>query len=261
MAFVKYLLDKKQFDEAIIVMDQKLALAARKSEIDTLNFFLGKTYYHLQNLPKANEYLGRVSEANPQWFQESVFLSSFNSAYSGNYEDAEEKVSSYTNVKSPYPFLKTFHLAGLSLLRKDLNRFDSLALGFSNASAAVRKQQENFFLYRADLSKLISKSPLKAGFLSAIVPGLGRIYVGKRATGIYSMIVAALLGLQAYEGLQKDGANSTRFIFYSSLFTAFYIANIWGSTLSVKIMQNERQEAIRQQILFDLHIPLRTLFQ
>jgi hypothetical protein len=79
--------------------------------------------------------------------------------------------------------------------------------------------------------------------------------------GIYSLLISSLLGLQAYEGFQKDGINSVRFILYGSLFSAFYVANIWGSVLSIKMIKNERTEAIHNQILLDLHIPLRTLFR
>jgi hypothetical protein len=60
--------------------------------------------------------------------------------------------------------------------------------------------------------------------------------------------------------LRKDGVSSPRFIIYGSLFSLFYIGNIWGSALSVKIKRQEFNEKIDEQILFDMHIPLRTLF-
>ncbi len=64
----------------------------------------------------------------------------------------------------------------------------------------------------------------------------------------------------AYEAYRKAGAGSARFIAFGSLFSVFYIANIWGSVLAVKIKQKEYYRAYDNQILFDLHIPLRNLY-
>lgn len=260
LGFVKYLIDKKQFDDAILVMEQKILLNDGNNQIDSLHYLLGKTYYNLQKLDKANDFLMRVSKNNAYLYQEATFLRAFNSAYLSNYEEAGQTLFHYQVPSSPYPYLKNFQLAGLALLRNDFKCFDSLKSYFSDTHLEIRKQQENFLNYRTDLQRTKQKSPLKAALLSATVPGLGRIYAGKKATGIYSIIVASLIGLQVYEAYQKDGPVSARFLIYGSLFTAFYIGNIWGSTLSIKMIRNEKEEIIRQQILFDMHIPLRTLF-
>ncbi len=258
MTFVKYLIDKKQFNDAILVLEQKLAVSPKD---DSLNYLLGKVYYNLQNLPEANKYLSLVSSNYPRLYQEGVFLSSFNSAYMGQLKQAQTALVNYHPSIVPYPFLKDFQLAGLALLSNDFHRFDSLKMFFTKSNQVILDQQEQFSVYRVQLAKNKQKSPFKAGALSALVPGLGRVYAGKKATGIYSLLVAGLLGAQAYEGFRKDGVESVRFILYSSLFTAFYLGNIWGSALSVKMIKNERDEAIHKQILLDLHIPLRTLFR
>jgi hypothetical protein len=238
-------------------LEQKISSSQKN---DSLNYLLGKVYYNLQKLPMANKYLKSVSTNNPYLYQEATFLRSFNCAYLSQVKEAEIILLGYNPNVVPFPFLKQFQLAGLALLSNDFHRFDSLKTFFSS-NPSVQLQQEQFIFYRTELAKNKLKSPVKAGVFSALVPGLGRIYAGKRAMGIYSLLISSLLGLQAYEGFQKDGINSVRFILYGSLFSAFYVANIWGSVLSIKMIKNERTEAIHNQILLDLHIPLRTLFR
>ena len=87
------------------------------------------------------------------------------------------------------------------------------------------------------------------------------MYVEKPGQGIYQLIIATILGLQTWESYRKDGAESARFIIYGSLFTSFYIGNIWGSTIGVKLYKNEIKKTVDNAILLDMHIPLRTLFR
>jgi hypothetical protein len=152
-------------------------------------------------------------------------------------------------------------LAGFSILEKDFHTFDSLKQYFTYDRIDTQQQFENLLIYRNDMKSLKRKSPLVAGVLSGLIPGAGRVYGGKKATGIYSLIAGTLLGLQVYEGYKKDGLKSARFIIYGSLFSVFYIGNIWGSIVTIKVARDEKEEAIRHQVLIDMHIPLRTIFQ
>jgi hypothetical protein len=92
------------------------------------------------------------------------------------------------------------------------------------------------------------------------VPGLGKIYSGKKKQGIAAFLPVMSLALLTYEAYRMDGVKSARFIGFGALFGVFYIGNIWGSTLSVKIKQNEFNREYDNKILFDMHIPLRNLF-
>jgi hypothetical protein len=99
-----------------------------------------------------------------------------------------------------------------------------------------------------------------AGLLSAVVPGAGKVYAGQLGQGVAIFLQNSIFALQAWEGYRKDGPRSARFLIYSGLFTVFYIGNVWGSVLSVQIKRQEMYERINNQILFDMHIPLRTIF-
>ncbi len=64
--------------------------------------------------------------------------------------------------------------------------------------------------------------------------------------------------MKAYQKM----ALQVRALLFTVLFSLlFIVANIWGSVLAVKLVRNEKKDAIQNQILLDMHIPLRTLFQ
>jgi TM2 domain-containing membrane protein YozV len=80
-----------------------------------------------------------------------------------------------------------------------------------------------------------------AGTLSAIIPGTGRIYAGRLTDGLYSLLVIGTTGWQAYEGFQDDGVRSTRGWIYGAVCGFFYLGNVYGSVVAVKI-HNDRLE-------------------
>ncbi|MEQ9008361.1 MAG: hypothetical protein RLP12_10785, partial [Ekhidna sp.] len=75
-----------------------------------------------------------------------------------------------------------------------------------------------------------------------------------------TLLLSTIVGLQVREAYLKDGSNSTRFKIYSGIFTALYVANIWGSVVSVKIYKSEINDTYDEAILLNMHVPLRTIF-
>lgn len=97
--------------------------------------------------------------------------------------------------------------------------------------------------------------------LSAIVPGLGKIYAGRLGEGVSAFLITTTMGLVAVENYIKDGWKDPKTIIFGSLFSVFYIGNIWGSTLSVKLINDEFNKEVNEQILFNLRVPLRIIFE
>lgn len=77
--------------------------------------------------------------------------------------------------------------------------------------------------------KMHHKSPLLAGTLSAVIPGLGQTYAGNWKDGLFALIFTGSSGFQAYRGFEKAGVNSVFGWIYSAVFAAFYSANIYGA--------------------------------
>ncbi len=78
------------------------------------------------------------------------------------------------------------------------------------------------------------KSPILAATLSAVVPGLGKIYAGRLYDGLYSLAINASLSLGLYFAV-KDGSR-VRTAVYGVALTYFWTGNVYGSYVTVKKM-------------------------
>ena len=100
------------------------------------------------------------------------------------------------------------------------------------------------------------RSPLLAGAMSAIIPGSGKIYAGDLGSGVSSLLTVGALGLMAWESQSKLGWSDWRTITLTSILGLFYIADIYGSALSVSVIRQTYEDARKTTLLFDLRIPL-----
>jgi TM2 domain-containing membrane protein YozV len=259
LKFATYLYQKKNYDEAVFVLKNLLARNTTSGVIDSSTYLLGRIYYNLQQLPSSIFYYDQVSNSS-KLKTEAVFFSSFNEAYLGNAENGFKKLEQLNFTEKRMQDLKLFEMAGMSLLQNDYTSFHSLRSKIVDFSYEFAEQNNNLDLYYTSLVNAKRKSPFLGAVMSVVIPGSGKIYAGKTGQGIYNFFITGILGLQTMEAYRKSGPQSFRFIAYSTLFGSFYIGNIWGSALSVKMKKDESIEGIHQQILFDLHIPLRTIF-
>lgn len=101
-----------------------------------------------------------------------------------------------------------------------------------------------------------ARSPYLAAAMSAVIPGAGKIYAGDIHSGVSTfLIVGALAGMLA-ETWVKCGPRDWKTISLGSLFGLFYIGNVYGSYLSVSIMENAISDAQKAALLFNIRIPL-----
>jgi len=75
------------------------------------------------------------------------------------------------------------------------------------------------------------KSPILGGFLSAIVPGTGKIYAGRAFDGLLSLLINVSTGYSAYRAYRYG--RELEFYLYSGLFLIFYLGDIYGSYVAV----------------------------
>jgi TM2 domain-containing membrane protein YozV len=101
------------------------------------------------------------------------------------------------------------------------------------------------------------KSAFVSGLLSAVVPGLGKMYVGQKKEGITAFLTVVPLGLLVFENVYKTGWNKPQTIVVSGLFSIFYIGNIFGSIYSSKAYYQNQNEKFNNEIFSNLYFPLR----
>lgn len=260
--FTTYLIDNAQYKDAIIVLenlDQSLFLGFPE-KMDSVNYFKGWSYYNIKSLDSSSFYLSQVNLNSP-FYLKSNFYNSFNQIYIGNTATAKSVLANInTTDQQNYNQLKMLDIAGIALLERNFAVFDSVSLLFDYSYFPIVTEQQSFVKYATDLRSIKRKSPLLAGIMSAVIPGSGKYYAGYRGQAIAAFLPVVTLAGVAAENYFRGGPQSIQFIAFASLFSLFYVGNIWGSVLSVKIKRNEMYRKIDHEILLDLHLPLRRIF-
>jgi hypothetical protein len=118
----------------------------------------------------------------------------------------------------------------------------------------VRSRAPSFSLVAADpgltelygkASDIRRKSPAAAVTLSAIVPGLGKIYSNDWKDGLLSLLFVATNAWQSYRGFSRKGVTSVSGWIFGSLAAGFYSANLFGSWKSANVYNEKQVDLIR----------------
>lgn len=251
--FAQYLMRNQLQQEAIFVLKSFPAS-------DSVNYFLGENYFQLKQLDSASLFFSKVTPISVL-YEEAGFKGAFSAIYLKNFDQASASLNLILTTDPILEGLKNLNLAGIALLERNFDGFEAKKTEFDFSLYQLKNEEQNLVNLKDELLQVKSKSPLLAGVLSAVIPGAGKVYAGKWKQGLAYFGIMTALGLQWYESYKKRGIDSPYFYFYGSAFTLFYIGNIWGSALSVQIEKNEQFKSIDNQILVNLQLPLRTVFQ
>jgi TM2 domain-containing membrane protein YozV len=99
------------------------------------------------------------------------------------------------------------------------------------------------------------KSKFQAAALSAFIPGSGKIYSGRIADGLYSLLLVGLTAWQSYDGFEDDGASSAKGWIFGVLGTAFYLGNIYGSAVAVEIYNRKIHNEFLRGLQIEITLP------
>lgn len=91
------------------------------------------------------------------------------------------------------------------------------------------------------------RSPVLAGLLSAVVPGMGKVYCGRTWDGIYSLVTIGTFAWQSYSGFK--GRSSLKGWAFGAAAGIFYLGNIYGSAAAAKIYNLEEHERFKDAVL------------
>ncbi len=228
---------------------------------DSVNYFLGIEYYNEKKYTEARKHLLAVSD-NVFFYYKAHYLAGNIDAENNmidsaivNYNAIEESTNATLNE------LKQFELAGLYLINRNYTMFDSLSNYPNFLNPIIKEELENLKKYSGIEKKIKRKSPFIAGTLSAIVPGLGKVYTGNNGQALASFLTCGLIGAVAAENYVKMGIKHPQTIFFTGLFGLFYVGNIWGSAVSVQLVKIEKQLENKHNILVSIKIPVSKFFQ
>lgn len=257
--FANNLFNKEQYAEAAFVLNGVDVNNINATQKDSLFFEKAWLFYTQKKIDSAIVYFAKISSIDYRKTK-SDFFRAYCLAFSKKNDESKNTLDLIEAKDSVITQLKNFQCAGLALLKKDYVAFDKYASNFTYNNYAFNNEEKILAETKKNMALHKKKSPFIAATLSAIIPGLGKIYAGKKKEGIGAFIPIVSSGLIALEAYNKGGLKDARFLIFGTLFTTFYIGNIWGSSLSVKISESEFNAKNENKILFNLHIPLRNIF-
>lgn len=257
--FIKHLINKGYYKEAIYLIDRD-TFDYQKQQLDSLHFFHGWAHYSLKNLEQSTHFLLKVGNESP-FYRKSHFFAGYNQIYLENYDEAQNIFNQMNIREEPHLSLLNFELTGIDMLQGNWQQAKEQLKLVNENNATLYEQVLALEEICKEHENHSSKSPVLAGIMSGIIPGTGKIYAGETGSGIASMIGTVGFGLITWENYHKRGIKNAKTIIFGSIFILNYVSNIYGSVISIKVSENEYKYTVHNQILFQLHIPLRNFFE
>ena len=254
--YALYLLKNKMPEDCIFLIKNENNINYSIDQKDSINNFIGHAFYDCERFDSAAFYLSSIS-TNFIRYNECKYISAYAFTTICDYSKGVEQLKKIDSSDIKNKELTNFELSGIYLLLRDTLNFSKISKSFTYNLNETSEQEKKILQLNDEIKNNKIKSGLLAGIMSAVIPGLGKIYAGKIGQGASSFLPVTLMGVMAYESYMKAGISSARFIFSAGLFSIFYIGNIWGSILSVSVSRNEKNNEINNKILFSLRIPLQ----
>jgi len=98
----------------------------------------------------------------------------------------------------------------------------------------------------AQRQKLQRKSPLLASFLSAVVPGLGKVYIKRPGDALFSFGMTGFAGLVSWQALKADLLITG--IACSGITLSFYLGTIYGSYIGTQLHNRSQHENLVERL-------------
>lgn len=258
-AFLNHLMNREYFREVLYLTDQTDFDRLDAGFRDSLHYMRGWSLYSLKKLNQSASEFEKVG-ATSTFYHKSRFFAAYNFLYIGNNTRAANTLDRIQINNPNLNTLRNFEKAGIALMNRNFSGFDKAFNTVDTSYYPLAEESVKLNNYATELRNHQPKSPFLAGLMSSIIPGSGKIYAGKTGGGISSLLTVGGLGLVTWENYRKRGLKDFKTLLFGAVFTTYYIGNIYGTVFSVKIAEDEYQAEYDHKILFNLHIPLRNVF-
>lgn len=222
--FLKHLREQKLFTERYFVLHELTPLQNAET--------LAESAWTLAQLGKSDSAIAFYQKVNLDSLGHLRFSNHYLSLLFSTYRLTSLE-SSLQQVRSPDSLTAKFSFAN-QLLQGRVSATQPLPYEISKSYNAYKK--------------VLRKSAFVAGTMSMVLPGTGKMYYGQRRQGWNFLFANAVLGIQAYESYRKAGIQSARFITFGSLFSLFYIGNIYGTVKGLKKSRADHKRQLHYEI-------------
>ncbi len=196
---------------------------------DTVKFKIGLSYSLMDNYSNAQNAFMKI-QSNSSLHSLAV-LEIYKASFQNDASNFRNQFdSTKVNPMNINEFLKLYNYSFLFSSEKIPLKSKFLSV-FTNKE---KYELENFYNFKIDPP---TKSPVLASILSAIIPGLGKIYSNQIGDGITSFISTGLLAFLAYDNFHAN--HKFRGWLFTGLGGMFYAGNIYGSAASAQIYNAE----------------------
>lgn len=259
--FIIHLVKNGLMEEAEIEKDQ-FFLRKDLGQLykDSVNFLLASAYQSYQNKKLSSQRYLEVSNESFLYFP-SRYESAIIEAEQGNVQKCLEVIYSIdSSNNTDLNELKVFEVAGAQLLNKNDRGFDSIVQVTSFSNQLLQEEMKKLESCAKVQKKIKRKSAFTAGALSALVPGLGKVYVGNNGQALATFLTVGVMGGIATENYFRMGIDHPQTLFFAGMFSLFYIGNIWGSAVSVQLVKTEKELENKHNILVGIKLPISKFF-
>ena len=245
--FVYYLIDRNLTQDALVLLAQPSLVPS-----DTLSFLRGLALFDDLQLEGADKWLS-LSSLEPALFYDVVAK-----AHLDLRSEAQARLDAYAGSRRE---LAALQMAGLDLLQGDLDRYGSHAGSFTYSDFNLTESERALDNVAKTMASHRDKSPVAAALFSTLLPGAGQLYAGRTGEALSSFLtVGSMAGITAVNW-HKYGVKSWRTIVPGAICSIFYIGNIYGAYVSVDIHNQQFKDETSAVVLYNIHIPLRSIFR
>lgn len=246
LEFAEYLEKSKQFDFSIQEYERLLFM---RPNSDSLKLNI------ITNYRKAG-YYSKGIERTKQLFPETLLApQSIAKEYAAilllnkEYEQAKNYCSKNNTLS---PIQKTHFISSAQLLQFDWQGATKSLLTYDSLQ---KTNPDNNWQQAVAYKKLTEeepnaryKKPAIAMSLSAIIPGLGKVYTKDYKDALIGFIIVGSSAFNTYRGFSKHGINSAYGWVFGGVALGFYSGNIYGAYNAVKKYNHRLRDKIYNKV-------------
>lgn len=257
--FADYLFGEGEFDRAILEYHRVVYSAAdRKDVADSARFKMALCYKALGKSDRATAILeDLIDHGSAEIRKLSLFEQGLLLFEERRHALAAENFRTFSHDYAGDLLARDAHyLLSASLAMKGDRPASEEALThlLSDDIFAVPGRSLQMVLNNLQLQGGSDKSPVLAGWLSAVVPGTGQCYAGRSADGVAALAVnGAMGGLITASFLNDENVLGGILAFIESW---FYFGNIYGAKQAARLhneqWRTDRSQAIEQELQMDI---------
>jgi tetratricopeptide (TPR) repeat protein len=252
LKYATYLEKEGDYSRAATEYLRAIYLIQDTTRLDSLYFQVARCYRKADNFEMARKYYN-YSYSSPVYADQSkvekalLYTQQGHSQVAVNYIDTMLHQLTNDSLKASMQSLKCINYIYM-------HQWDKADSEKKNFPAGM--QTEPKMVHLAGLiekGKLLKyKDPCLAGVMSAIVPGSGKLYTGRKQDALASFLLVGISGWQAYDGFTQKGTSSIKGWVFLTVGSVFYVGNIYGSVVSARIYNRTLEDNVVSQL--DIHI-------